>query len=149
MWAERFDRDTADLYNLQNEITGRIAAALNLELIATEAAQSTTNPDALDFMLRGEAAYRKPLTRDSLAEAIGLFERALALDPRSMEAQSRLADVLSARVMAGLAISRKGSPERLWGHLPAALSRMLPKPRFCARRGDARRPFRNTKRCSR
>ena len=34
LWAERFDRDTGDLFALQNEITSRIAVALNVELIA-------------------------------------------------------------------------------------------------------------------
>jgi len=37
LWAERFDRDTGDLFALQNEITGRIAAALSLEMVSAEA----------------------------------------------------------------------------------------------------------------
>jgi hypothetical protein len=37
LWAERFDGDTSDLFALQNEITTRIAVALNQELIAVEA----------------------------------------------------------------------------------------------------------------
>jgi TolB-like protein len=35
LWAERFDRDTDDLFALQDEVTGRIAIALNLELVGT------------------------------------------------------------------------------------------------------------------
>ncbi len=80
LWAERFDRDTGELFALQNEITGRIANALNLEIIDAEAAQPTENPDALDYILRGRAAWNKGPTRDSYAQAISLFERALALD---------------------------------------------------------------------
>src|ERR1700720_4788235 len=38
LWAERFDRDIGDLFVLQNEITGRIAIALNLEVMIREAA---------------------------------------------------------------------------------------------------------------
>src|SRR6267154_1348450 len=34
LWTERFDRDTGDLFALQNEITGRLARALNIELVA-------------------------------------------------------------------------------------------------------------------
>ncbi len=56
LWAERFDRDMGDLFALQNEITSRIAVALNLELIAAEAARPTEHPDALDYILRGRAA---------------------------------------------------------------------------------------------
>ena len=98
MWAERFDRDTGDLFTLQNEITGRIANALNVELIGAEAAQPTENPDALDYILRGRAAWNKGPTRENYAQAISLFERALALDPRSVDAQSWLASALVTRV---------------------------------------------------
>jgi TolB-like protein/DNA-binding winged helix-turn-helix (wHTH) protein len=51
LWADRFDRDVGDLFALQNEITERIAVALNLELVAAEAARPTDNPDALDYIL--------------------------------------------------------------------------------------------------
>jgi TolB-like protein/class 3 adenylate cyclase len=107
LWAERFDRDAGDLFALQNEITSQIAVALNLELTGREAARPTTNPDALDYLLRGRAAYWKPASREQRAEAIGLFERALALDPGSVEAESSLANELTARVMDGWS----GSPE--------------------------------------
>jgi len=101
LWAERFDRDTGDLFALQNEITGQIAFALNLELIGAEAARSTDNRDALDYILRARTAYAKPHSRDSHAEAISLYERALALDPGSVEAQSQLATALADRVNTG------------------------------------------------
>jgi len=99
LWAERFDGDTSDLFALQDEITSRIAVALNLELIAAEAARPTERPDAMDHILRGRAALYKPPARDSYAEAISLFERALALDPRLVEAQSWLAVALVGRVI--------------------------------------------------
>ena len=57
LWAERFDRDTGDLFALQNEITNRIASALGVELIDREAARPTDNPDALDYILRGRAVF--------------------------------------------------------------------------------------------
>ncbi len=70
LWAERFDRDTGSLFALQNEITGRIAVELNLELIASEAARPTEQPDAFDYILRGRAAGLKPKTRENHAEAM-------------------------------------------------------------------------------
>jgi adenylate cyclase len=97
VWAERFDRDAGDLFTLQNEITGRIGLALGSALVIAEAARPTEHPDALDYILRGRAALSKPPTRDNYAEAIGLFERALALDPGSVEAQSLLAIALVRR----------------------------------------------------
>src|SRR6202043_464347 len=60
LWAERFNGDTRDLFALQDEITTRIAVALNVELIGAEAARSTDHPDALDYILRGRAAMTKP-----------------------------------------------------------------------------------------
>ena len=96
LWTERFDRNTADPFALQDEITGRIANALGVELIAAEAARPTEHPDALDYILRGRAALFKPRTRDTYTEGINLFERALALDPQSVAAQTRLASAESA-----------------------------------------------------
>jgi adenylate cyclase len=98
LWAERFDSDLGDLFALQNEITSRIAIALNVALVRTEAARPTANPDALDYSFRGRAASANSVSRDNYAEAISSFERALDLDPRFVEAQSRLAMALVSRV---------------------------------------------------
>jgi TolB-like protein/class 3 adenylate cyclase len=99
LWADRFDRDTGDLFALQNEITSCLANALGVELIAVEAARSTEHPDALDYILRARAASVKPPSRETRAEQIAMYERALALDPKSIEAQSRLAITLAGRVL--------------------------------------------------
>jgi adenylate cyclase len=99
LWADQFDGDTGDLFALQNEITSRIAIALNLELTIREAARPTANPDALDYISRGRAANAKPSSRERYAKAIDLFERALALDPNSVQAQGALAGTLAARVL--------------------------------------------------
>ena len=106
LWAERFDSDTGDLFALQDEITSRIAIALNQELIGAEAARPAEHPDALDCIFRGRAALLKPQSRDTYAEAISLFERALALDPGSVGAQSWLASSLGSRLMEGMTDSR-------------------------------------------
>jgi TolB-like protein/DNA-binding winged helix-turn-helix (wHTH) protein/Tfp pilus assembly protein PilF len=97
LWADRFDYDEYDLFALQDEITNRIAFALNLELIAAEVTRRADHPDALDCILRGRAALSRPLSRDTYAEAIRLFDRALALDPQSVDAQSWLAHALAGR----------------------------------------------------
>jgi len=102
LWAERFDGDIGDLFVLQNEITSRIAIALNLELLAAEAARPTDRPDARDYILRARAAYLHGPRRDNYAEIIENLERALTLDPQSIEAQGRLAAELAGRVLDGL-----------------------------------------------
>jgi TolB-like protein len=99
LWADRFDCGIVDLFALQNEITSRLANALGVELIAAEAARPAKNLTALDYILRGRAARLKPNSRDVYARAISLFERALVLDPGSVEAQSWLGLTLAARVL--------------------------------------------------
>jgi TolB-like protein/class 3 adenylate cyclase len=106
LWAEQFDGDTGDLFALQDEITGRIRNTLGTQLIAAEAARRTEHSDALDYIFRARAAMSKPPSRGNYAEAIGLFERALALDSRSVGAQSSLASVLAGRLLNNMTIRR-------------------------------------------
>ena len=102
LWAERFTGDTSDLFAVQDEITIRLANALGVELIAAEAARPSEHPDALDYILRGRAVLLKPRTSDTHREAIDLYERALGLDPQSVETQTRLAAVLVDSVATGM-----------------------------------------------
>jgi adenylate cyclase len=122
VWTERLERDIGDLSALQNEITSRIAIAFNLALIGAEAARPSNNPDALDYILRGRAVGLKPLSRDTLVEQIGLFERALAFDPHSAEAQSYLALALASRVLSNNSASAATDIERAEGFAEKALA---------------------------
>jgi tetratricopeptide (TPR) repeat protein len=90
------------LFALQDEITTRIAVALNLQLVGAEAARATEHSDALDYILQARAALLKPPTREICSEQISLYERALALDPNSVEAQSGMASTLASRVLANM-----------------------------------------------
>jgi TolB-like protein/Flp pilus assembly protein TadD len=123
LWAERLDGDTEDLLTLQDEVTIRIANTLRVELIAAEAARPTEHPDALDYILRGRAESFRPNSPNVYAEAISLFEHALALDPRSVEGQTQLANSLVGRVidqMTDSAASDLERAERLVGQALAA-----------------------------
>ena len=99
LWAERFDRDIGDLFALQNEITARIARELQSQLAIAEARRPTNNPDALDYMLRGRAVLTRPVSKENSAEAVALFETALALDPQAVDAAAWLAVALTVRVL--------------------------------------------------
>jgi adenylate cyclase len=122
LWAERFDRDMGNLLDLQNEITGRIARALQSQLVIAEAGRSIENPDAQDYILRGHAALTKPISRETYAEAESLFERALTLDPRAPEAQIGLARVLVSRALDQLSHSFSADIERADGLITRALA---------------------------
>ena len=88
LWAERFDKPVADLFDVQDEIVSRLANTLNAELIAAEArrAERSPHPDAMDLYFQGWASLNKGTTPESNAQARRLFERALLLDPCCVEA---------------------------------------------------------------
>ena len=99
LWAERFAGDAGDLLALQEEITNRIAVALDLELVEAAAARPIERLDSRDYILRGRAVRLKSPSRENRAEAVALFEQALALDQNSVGAQSWLAIELTARAL--------------------------------------------------
>jgi hypothetical protein len=124
-------------------------------LIAAEAARPTECPDALDYILRGRAAGLKPYSRASKAEQIRLFEHALALDPQSVEAQSRLAGSLVDRVLDPIIGSATADLKRAEGLVgralaasPAARMHISSKAACCTRRDDPGRPYPNSRRRS-
>jgi adenylate cyclase len=122
LWAARFDPDTGDLFALQNDITRQIAMALDTELVAAEARRPTEHPDALDYVLRGRAASYRAITPDNYAEAVDLFERALALDPGSVEAQTSLALTLISRVNSRMTTTRTVDIARAKGLIGQSLA---------------------------
>ena len=64
---------------MENEITSRIAVALNAELIGVEAARPTEHPDALHYLMLGREALWKSPTAESYAEAVGFFPAIIGL----------------------------------------------------------------------
>jgi len=98
IWGDRFDRDAADLFALQNEITARIARALQSQLAIAEARRPTDHPDALDFILRGRAVLTQPISKENSNETVKLFAAALEADPQSADAAAWLAAALAFRV---------------------------------------------------
>ena len=84
LWAERYDRDLTDIFALQDEITEKIVAALEVKLTAGEREQVerhyTENLEAYDYFLRSRA-YDARSTRDANSRSREMFQRAIALDP--------------------------------------------------------------------
>jgi len=88
LWAERFDKPVADLFDMQDEIVARLANELGTELISAEArrAERAPHPDSMDLYFQGAACVSKGWTPENMAQARAFFERALALDPGNVDA---------------------------------------------------------------
>jgi TolB-like protein len=58
LWAERFDKPFADLFDMQDEIVARLAGALGTELVTAEArrAEQAPSPDSMDLYFQGLAS---------------------------------------------------------------------------------------------
>jgi len=98
LWAERFDKPIADLFDMQDEIVSRLANALDAQLIAAEArrAENSLHPSSMDLYFQGRACWNRGLTPEYMAQARDLLERALTLDPNNIEALIGTAQVDSA-----------------------------------------------------
>jgi len=91
LWAERYDRELKDLFELQDEIARSIAQALRITLSPQEekkiAQKPTQNLQAYDCYLRGRSFARQ----ESLEFAMQMYERTIALDPSFALAYAGLA----------------------------------------------------------
>jgi TolB-like protein/class 3 adenylate cyclase/Flp pilus assembly protein TadD len=133
LWAERFDKPVADLFDLQDEIVSHLANQLRGELLDAEARRAATeaNPDSVDLYFRGVATFNKG-GMDNIGKARELFNKAVELDPTNIDAlvgsarvdavfgaiynsaerTERLAQA-EAKLVKGLSIA----PRNYWAHL--------------------------------
>jgi hypothetical protein len=104
LWAERFDKPIADLFDMQDEIVSRLANTLDAQFIAAEArrAERSVHPNAMDLYFQGAAWYHKGVIPEYMTQARGFFERALALDSGSIEALVGVATVDSMSAAAAI-----------------------------------------------
>ena len=96
LWSERYDREMADVFEVQDEIARKIAEALRITLSPQEqaalAAKATDNLQAYDLFLRGKS-YARRLTRQDLEFALQMFDSAVAMDPKFALAHAAIAKV--------------------------------------------------------
>jgi TolB-like protein/class 3 adenylate cyclase len=141
LWAERFDKTVADLFDMQDEIVARLANALKAQLVIAEArrAERAPSPDSMDLYFQGMSTYNRGLTPNRLSEARGLFERALALDPDNVDAivgaartesafaWSHMSDDRATHLAAAEALAVKAlsiAPEKAPGHVCLGIVRI-------------------------
>jgi TolB-like protein/class 3 adenylate cyclase/Tfp pilus assembly protein PilF len=92
LWAERFDRDLADVFAVQDEVVARIVEAL-LGKLAVNKLPDRKPPksmEAYDLCVRGRFLYHRVKAQEG-KEARRLFERAIQVDPDYSEAHAYLA----------------------------------------------------------
>jgi non-specific serine/threonine protein kinase len=96
LWSERYDREMKDVFEVQDEIARKIAAALRITLSPQEQAdlelKPTENLQAYDLYLRGKS-YARRLTRQDLEFALQMFENAVSMDPNFALAHAAIAKV--------------------------------------------------------
>jgi TolB-like protein/Tfp pilus assembly protein PilF len=94
IWAERYDRDIADVFAMQDEITQAIVAAIEPQLYAAENFRARRRPpdnmDAWDLVMRALSHYWR-VTRQDNVVAQALLEKAIAIDPNYGQALGVLA----------------------------------------------------------
>jgi tetratricopeptide (TPR) repeat protein len=102
VWAERYDRDLAHIFAVQDEITERVVAAIEPELYAAEQVRSQSKPpdslDAWECVIRALSLIGQG-TRDENTEAEALCRRAIAIAPGYGRAHSLLAWALIRRTL--------------------------------------------------
>ena len=91
VWAERYDRDFVDLFDLQDELTRAIVATLPGRLGAAEAERLRRKPPsdmaAFDYLLAGKIHHHRATPEDN-DEALRLLDKAIALDPQFAQAHA-------------------------------------------------------------
>lgn len=90
LWSDRFDRETADIFAVQDEIASHVVNALGLSLEQRLVQPSTTSVEAYEFYLRGRKLFQK-WTRENIGLGRQMFERAVAIDPNFAAAWAGLA----------------------------------------------------------
>jgi TolB-like protein len=127
IWSDRFDGDRTNLAALQDQITGRLARSLNIELMQAESRRSekdqSRNPDAMDFTMRGWAKFYEPRSKTEIAQAKDLFDSALRLDPDNVDAMIAKAWCLALGVAFRWSASMAEDKKMATGLIDRALSK--------------------------
>ena len=104
LWSDTYDRQLADIFQVQDEIAGAIVDRLRIQLapedqqLAQRTRAPTQNVEAYELYLQGRAVWKKR-GEENLKRAIELYQSALARDPAFARAHAALASAYV--VMAG------------------------------------------------
>ena len=96
VWAERYDRDLQNLFSVQDEIVATIVATLSMQVLTSAIDQTRRKPPvdwrAYDFVLMGAWTWEQnPSSEENLIKAMGLFQKAIEMDPHYARAYAWVA----------------------------------------------------------
>jgi adenylate cyclase len=96
IWAERFDRELVDIFDVQDEIAKRIVSALKVKLVPKELEsigdRSTSNADAYEYYLQGRAKFYESWgSKLTMSVARRQFSKAVEIDPGYAKAYTGIA----------------------------------------------------------
>jgi TolB-like protein len=95
LWADRFEGGLEEIFKLQDQVTASVVGAIAPALEKAETERSRRKPteslNAYDYFLRGMASLHQA-NRDANSEALGLFKRAIEIDPEFSSAYGRAAE---------------------------------------------------------
>lgn len=111
LWSERYDRELADVFAVQDEISAAISKALQVRLSPQAAAKPRYTPKlpAYEALLKARHFHWK-VTAESMDQARPFYEQAIALDPQFALAHALYADYLIGRATVGLSALREVAP---------------------------------------
>ncbi len=144
LWAERYDREATDVFDLQDEVRARIVAALRVKLTPAEedrlARKLTDNAEAYDHYIRG-LQQESFFTEEGNLESRRLFEQALKLDPTFAAAMGKLATAHTLAAENGWSPSPEESLEtaRLLAEKAVAVDGDLPQAHWAVARVYSRK----------
>jgi serine/threonine protein kinase/Flp pilus assembly protein TadD len=123
LWSERYDRDMADIFAIQDEITAAIVDNMKVKLLAGEKTalqkRSTDDPEAYSLYLKGLYFYARP-SSESFEKALNFYRAAIDKDPNFALAYAGIANVFG-----GLGIMNLAPPTEMWPKAKDALQKAL------------------------
>ena len=114
LWAQSYDRELADLLDVENylgrSIAEQVSANLTLQQKVKLSKKRSVNPEAYDLYLRGRF-YWNQRTPNALMESIRYFQKAIAEDPDFALAYAGLADAYNFSNILGVHTPRQSFPQ--------------------------------------
>ena len=115
LWADRFEGELANVFELQDQMTTSVVGAIAPKLEQAEIERAKRKPteslDAYDYYLRGWASADL-VTREATSDALRLFYRAIDLDPDFALAHGRAAVCYMWRASNGWLTDRFKRPQK-------------------------------------